>query len=1282
MKINVFFSWQATTLRKYNKNFILDCIEKAVKTIQKQPIFNKVEFIVDEGVRYESGSPEVASTILMKKIPNCDVFIADLSVVNQQNKIVKCFLSIFGNKFKPFQNNNVIKEYGVAVSSIGYEHIIGVMNSVYGSPNDNPDNIPFDLKHVRFPIEYSYSQHTNEKEVIQKALIKNLERAIRETSIYALQRKKNKYRPLMVWEDWENEMNVDYDFFSNEKIDEIKELILSIIDKPNQTSRILGLSGLGKTRILFEIFKPIPYSEEKALIASRVLYADCNKIPQFDFYSLFTSLQKDNENRIVILDNCSVETHRIIIDFAKKGTNRLSFITIDSNPEEIESDNKIKEINYILIKKEELKSVVEQILNVNFGQLEKERIDKIREFSQGIPLMAVLLGNSVKSGEEFIGKLDDKSLLNKLLGEKGKEEKVRKVLRSCSLFSYFGYYDELERQTEFIATNKYITPIDGADEVLINDFKTICEFYIKREILEKRGRYISMRPLPLAIYLAQEWLEPCNDKRLSCVIQSIDGLDATDKRILSESLSEQMKFLGYSEKANSIVEKIIGLNSPFDNAEVLNTELGSRLFRSFVEVNPVAVLNNFVRNFSNKSKEELLKIDNGRRNLVWVLEKLCFDRRTFFEGAKILCSFAVAENEKWANNSTNQFLHLFQIYLPGTESSLEERWRLIEWALNHNKNEYNKLALDAMRSGLSYGHFSRTSGAEVQGSKKLNDYQPKPWEIRDYWGKIISKLTLLAKSEGIFSELASDIIVGCLRSICYAGASDLIIPVVKEIAEFKKHEWVKGLDKIKETYKFDKKRLSNPEKQEIENLIKLLTKDDFKTRFLTIINSYHLEDDETYSYDKVLEAVYQLADEFYSKQYNIEEYLNLFYSNNYVNAFPFGLRLYQLVKDEENWIENFINLSVKVLLNLEREKRNPTVLGGFIAESTDETKDKVYSILYKDIELNSLLFYLLSVDKVGVKRLNLLFELVENGVCPISNFLIFNNSNALRNYSVNELKEFSDKLLRHGKEAYYIVFEIFSNHRNYDKEQKYIIHQILKECVKNINLSDEFGSKVDNYKWADVVCSILDKTNDIDFAISINDLIISSISHRLMSRHEYGIQRVYFILIQQYFTHIWHNLSKAFLSDTEEFYKYWGLKNLLGSHIGGVGNQIGILFNGDIDIIFKWCNQNKPEAPSRLASLVPVFGGQNNKYEEWHPIALRLLDEFGDIEDVLSNLGANMGTYSWVGSAVPLLEAKKNLFSKVSNHKFEMVSSWAKRNIFSLEQEIKFEKNQDEERFI
>ena len=105
-------------------------------------------------------------------------------------------------------------------------------------------------------------------------------------------------------------------------------------------------------------------------------------------------------------------------------------------------------------------------------------------------------------------------------------------------------------------------------------------------------------------------------------------------------------------------------------------------------------------------------------------------------------------------------------------------------------------------------------------------------------------------------------------------------------------------------------------------------------------------------------------------------------------------------------------------------------------------------------------------------------------------------------------------------------------------------------------------------------------------------------------------------------------------------------------------------------------------APTRLAELVPIFAGKNDDFSNWHPLTLRLIDEFGDIEDVLSSLGANMGSFSWTGTIVPLLEGRMHILNLISSHKIKIVSDWAKREITYLEKAIKYEKNRDEEMYI
>lgn len=170
--------------------------------------------------------------------------------------------------------------------------------------------------------------------------------------------------------------------------------------------------------------------------------------------------------------------------------------------------------------------------------------------------------------------------------------------------------------------------------------------------------------------------------------------------------------------------------------------------------------------------------------------------------------------------------------------------------------------------------------------------------------------------------------------------------------------------------------------------------------------------------------------------------------------------------------------------------------------------------------------------------------------------------------------------------------------------------------------------------------------------------------------------------MNKYFDDIWDELSSDLLAKDDDYVKYYGLKFILGSHIGGIGRSVGLLFQGNQGDIFNWAKKNKDVAPERLASLIPIFANDNNKYDELHPIAIRLLNEFGDVENVISNFSANMGTYSWTGSIVPLLESKKEVFKFLVNHKLENVRNWAQIRLSYIDKEIENEKNRDQEMYL
>ena len=1306
MDITLFYSWQSTTATTYNRNFILNCLEKAVKQLGKLPEFRGINFLIQDGVRGEPGTPPVADTIVKERIAKCDIFIADLSVINAPPPVG--WLGRLARRFakvstKPLQNVNVFYEYGAAQQAVGYEKIICVLNSAYGSPNENPDNIPFDIRHLKFPIEYNYSeQNEGEREAIQKKLISTLLSALKASVTYALQTIKSKYLPLITWPDWEQRINPADTFYRNKRIDEVEAVIKRAIGEPSTSIRLLGLPGLGKTRMLLEFFRPQPEAAS-TLLSSRVLYLNCNNHPGFDYEALFQKLVQAGADHIVILDNCLPEVHRSLTPIVNNSRNKLFLLTTSSNPEEI--NQRIKDVDYLLIAKKELAEVVDELLEKELIALGSEKIDIVKQFAQGIPLMAVLLVESLKKGEAFVGKLDDKNLLDNLLGEKGKNQRWRIILRSYALFSYVGVEDELYSQLEFIALNPAITSLDGKPEVILQEFHEVHQYYKQREIFERRGRTIGMRPFPLAMYLAQEWLDTCPPLRLAQVLREIDGLAEPDRRNLMDALAEQMRHLGFDERAVDIVQKLVAPGGPFDNAEVLNSELGSRLFRSLAEVNPVAVSAYLVRQLGGMTHAQLVAIEEGRRNLVWVLEKLCFDRRTFADSSRLLYALAVAENETWVNNATGQLLQLFNVLLAGTEANLEERWRLIEWGMAQPQDGYRDLAVRAMRVGLGFGHFSRMNGAEVQGTKTLQDYRPTDAEMADYWRHIIAQLAVFVENGSPYADKASEILLNSLRGLTRAGQLALLIPTLQQLVAHHNLARQSTEKAVQFTLRFEKDKLTPGERTSLEELLAELTTatGDFLTRYTDLQNATALIE-ERYSGDKHRQLMEELAEEFIKQALDWETHLPALYQQRQPYSYYFGKRVYRLVQGNALQVENFIKLSLHVLRVAEPTTRDQSLLAGFIEAAPDEIRASFYERLKGDKNLQCQLFYFVASDPEGYRHIALLHQLITDGSCQVQEFSTLKYGGLLEKLTDEQLIEFGSQLSIYGQEGYHILLDLYFSLAFNEVRLRELLLPILEQCVLNLGVAKVLHDRQDRYRGSQSITWILQDATRHEFAALVNKSIIASITWDNYYHLDGDMQRIYELLLKNHFAAVWPDLSAALLAQDEDYVTFYGLKHILGSGIGSVSRTVGVLFTSDNEALFAWCQAHSPLAPARLAELTPIFAAQETtapsygrphpteltveaKHQElsltaWHPVAKYLLDEFGNVPEVLSNLEANMGSYSWTGSIVPLLEGEHQLFTAVRQHPLATVASWASHNLNRLDEQIRREKNRDDELYL
>ena len=158
----IFYSWQCDSDKKFNRNFIENCLSNAINRINKVIDYT---LILDKNTIGESGPPDIVNVIL-NKIDMAIGFVADITPI-------VCL------KEKYLSNSNVMLELGYALSSLSDERVILICNTSKCRLND----LPFDLGLKRI-VSYEYDEESdankakNQKEKLENTLYEAIQAII------------------------------------------------------------------------------------------------------------------------------------------------------------------------------------------------------------------------------------------------------------------------------------------------------------------------------------------------------------------------------------------------------------------------------------------------------------------------------------------------------------------------------------------------------------------------------------------------------------------------------------------------------------------------------------------------------------------------------------------------------------------------------------------------------------------------------------------------------------------------------------------------------------------------------------------------------------------------------------------------------------------------------------------------------------------------------------------------------------------------------------------------
>ena len=1087
---------------------------------------------------------------------------------------------------------------------------------------------------------------------------------------------------LMIWKEFSSYFKENY--ITNDILKKFQEEIRVHVTTKNTVLRIIGLSGLGKSRLVLEAFRSDSASPSTEAESNSVLY--CKIGNNSDEYINYLKTI-NHYSGIVILDDCDLKSHKQIEDEAKRSGCNLRFITIDYDL------TTTRESEHILLKSEMFTDVVFEMLKKDFGShFREDEIKQISKHTEGYPQLAVAFAEviSKRSLDNVSGFLEPDFLAKLIFGREPKNEQDYQIIQCFSIFravqlpldSDLVIYNEehqkkLLKHTEFICTQILKT-------VSKNDLYRVASKFEKQGLIERRGNMIMVKPKPLALRLAMDWW---NDQHFTSEIKEIFENISNEASILEE-LSERLKELDGVPRIQEIFEQLLGPSSPFGTAEVLNSRWGSRFFRAVIEVNPLAMTETLWRVFGSMSQEELIDIQVGRRDLIWSLEKLCFRKETFSKAAKVLCNFAVGENENLGNNATQQFLQLFHIHLPNTEVDFVERFEIIKWCLQRGY-DYKKLAISALERCLKSRDFHKMGGAEQQGSAlPLVDYQPKSQnEIWAYWEKASVELfkIALSDSDNELSAQVQNIIAKNIDTILLCTPDfDKFKDTIIQINQLRTSRWDELYKSLRWVMKYQKGRYGEKYDKLFKELSDIVAPTDIRERIKSFVSSPSYEYFEADEMERISEVIKEKAEniaiELADNLPLLLDNLDILYQGSQQEGYIFGEKLAKELRNSSDFIE----CSIKTLEQIDIREQNISVLLGYFDGSID--KDFLvphYKFLFNHNQLSQHCFNFIKVINPDDALIYQLFELIDSGQCLITRFNDFIWGHFLeKNFDSHRLIQLCKKISQYSNGGEWAAIALYSRYMD-SKFMEVIDWRGCKEAIKDLVMNHNFTVDVAyhhtlaNLNWRMIVISLLDENVDSNFVEIVSKQVIEYYTIFSFDRprgvEDDDVLKILELLLTKHFRITWALLGESILQD---FSIFWNLKMKIGFM-----RDIEIFSEETFDVLFDWCVANQPIAANRLIQLIPYSIIVENK-NIWHPLTMRLINDFGNDTQILNELSARIHSFSSIDSRVPYYEVRRDLTNQLTEHSVLAVRKWAQNEVDGLERSIKAEKIGDAERTI
>lgn len=606
----------------------------------------------------------------------------------------------------------------------------------------------------------------------------------------------------------------------------VEDMLTSVRQKlaaPGAVIRLVGLSGVGKTRFVQALFE----TEIGAapLSPDRVFYTDSGRSPFPTPIMLLEKLIATDQEAVLVIDNCASELHKSLLNVLQtaKRTARVSLLTIEYD---IRED--VPEKTEVISMEANSEELIEKLVTNHFPNVNQVSCGKIAEFSGGNARVALALASTI-GRDENISRLRDSDLFTRLFNQRHYDSK--ELLNAGTVLSlvYSFMFASKEIDSSELADLSRIARLDH------DSLYASASEIRRRGLAQVRGDWMAILPHPVANKLAQLALENIPRTRILSV------LDPEENERLFKSFTRRLGYLSDSDEASEIVSSMLSYNGTFERMLAQGKHRYTETFALISNVAPVAqkqTLEFIERSSRLEPAGWFFTRENQAFSVIArLLRSIAYEAQYFEQCVRLLCRFAENEKKDEKNNSTTKLLcTLFHIQLSGTHAPLTLRITTINTLLLEQRTG---LAICLLDSLLKSSQFTSFQGFDFGARVRNYGYLPQTWDEYNAW--FCSTLDFLINIYSKHPELSREvceIVKNRFRSLWQIKpAQKQLFTLIEKLVGSPGDEILWGA--VNQAIRFDSEKVIDEERNALNRLESLTRPDSLEKNLNVFIFSDH-----------------------------------------------------------------------------------------------------------------------------------------------------------------------------------------------------------------------------------------------------------------------------------------------------------------------------------------------------------------------------------------------------------------------------------------------------------